>query len=329
LQQCCIIQKIRDNDQVKIKIVLVGFGILLLATVVLATTRKKPLASISSPSPSDKVVVTTSFYPLADFAAQIGKDLVTVHNLTPAGAEPHDYEPSPQDLVTLQNSKVFVYNGAGLEVWLDKLSDEVKQKVMMVNATQGVSLLTGDPEKSDSASTHPTDPHVWMDPVLASAEVENIKNGLITADPTHKEIYQQNATEYQKQLSQLDTDFREGLANCATNNIVTSHNAFQYLSKRYGVHVLSISGLSPDEEPAPKKLAEVVQFVDRHYIQYIFFESLVSPKLSETIAQETGAKTIAFNPLEGLSDEEIAKGKNYISIQRDNLAALRIALECK
>jgi zinc transport system substrate-binding protein len=296
----------------------------IVAAVLFFAARHRDLPP-SSPKNISQLSVTTSFYPLADFASQVGGDKISVHNLTPAGSEPHDFEPSPQDLVALQNSKVFIYNGAGLEIWLDKLSDDVKQKEVMVEATKDISLLSSSEEEAET----PKDPHVWLDPVLASQEVENIKNGLIVADPANQQTYQQNATHFQNQLADLDSGFRTGLANCQSRDIVTSHNAFQYLGKRYGLNILSISGLSPDEEPTPRKLAEVTQFVKKHNVKYIFFESLVSPKLSDTIAQETGAKTIAFNPLEGLTEEEVAAGKNYLSVQKENLKALQTALECK
>jgi zinc transport system substrate-binding protein len=301
--------------------------LLVLGVFVFFQIRKIGLSSLrnsSSQAHPSTLTVTASFYPLAEFAQKVGGDKVHVHNLTPAGSEPHDFDPSPLDLVLLQNSQVFVYNGAGLELWLNKISDDVKQKVIMVNASEGMTLL-----KSSADKTANTDPHVWMDPVLAIQEVEQIKLGLTKADPTNAPMFEHNATAYQKQLSDLDAEFQKGLAQCQTREIVTSHNAFQYLAQRYHLKVLSISGLSPDEEPSPKKLVEVVEFAKQHHVKYIFFETLVSSKLSETIGKETGAQTIAFNPLEGLTPAEIKAGKDYISIQQENLAALRTALQCQ
>lgn len=264
---------------------------------------------------SKKLNVTATFYPLAEFAQQIGKTNAVVLNLTPTGVEPHDFEPSPQDLVELQGSDIIIYNGAGLEPWIEKLDEDLKKNVV-VDSSKDIELI-------------PADPHVWMDPVLAMQQVENITQGFMLADPDQKDFYQQNSEQLKTQLHDLDAEFREGLMQCETRDIVTSHNAFQYLAKRYQLNVKSISGLSPDEEPSAKKLAEVVDFVKDNSVKFIFFETLVSPKLSETIAQETGARTIAFNPLEGLTEEEIAEGKNYFSIQKENLASLRTALRCK
>ncbi len=264
---------------------------------------------------SSKLSVVASFYPLADFAQQVGGDFVEVKNLTPAGAEPHDFEPTPQDLVAIQKAHVFIYNGASLEMWLDKVLPDIQNKEVIVKASDGITL-------------HQQDPHIWMDPILASQEVENIKNGLIKADPAHTSAYEANAKKFQQKLADLDQSFQKGLSKCDRHQIVTSHNAFQYLAQRYHLDVLAISGLSPDSEPSAQKMAEVVQFTQKNNVRYIFFETLVSPKLAETIAKETGAQTIVFNPLEGLTSDEVAQGKNYLSVQQHNLESLKIALGC-
>lgn len=267
------------------------------------------------------MLVVASFYPLADFAQQVGGDFVTVQNITPAGTEPHDFEPTPQNVVALHQAKVFIYNGAGLEIWSDKVFSQLTDTII-VKASDGISLSASNEGASQ------LDPHIWMNPILAQKEIDNIKNGFMKADPQHTKEYEANARRYQTELSGLDYNFRTQLAHCDQKTIVTSHDAFEYLAKQYGLSVESISGLSPDSEPSPKKLAQIADFVKKHSIKYIFFETLVSPQLSETIAHETGAQTIAFNPLEGLSDKEISEGKNYLSLQKDNLKNLQIALAC-
>lgn len=273
---------------------------------------------------SSTLPVAASFYPLADFAGQIGGDKVTVTNLTPAGAEPHDFDPSPQDIVKLENSKVFIYNGANLEAWVDKVLPELQKKeVIVVKASQDITLQPGSDPKE------PVDPHIWLDPALASQEVAAIAAGFIEADPLNKTFYESNAQAYQKKLAALDEEFKQGLANCDRQDIITSHAAFGYLARHYHLAMTPIAGLSPDEEPAPARLAEIAQLAKQKHIAYIFFESLVSPRFSETIAHEIGAKTIDFNPLEGLTEEEIASGKDYITVQQENLDHLKIALGCK
>jgi zinc transport system substrate-binding protein len=288
----------------------------------------------NTPAATSKLAVTASFYPLAEFAQQIGQDKVTVTNLVPAGAEPHDFEPSPQDIVTMQNSQVFIYNGAGLESWIDKeLPDLQQHNVAIAKASQGITLLSGIPEDSDAVNPSPdaslADPHIWMDPALAMQEVGTIRDALMKADPTNKDFYQTNADKYTQQLQALNTVFTQGLAKCSEHNIVTSHAAFAYLARHYNLTMIPIAGLSPDSEPSPQRLANIADFAKQNHIHYIFFETLVSPKFSQTIATETGAKTIAFNPLEGLTKDQIDQGLNYIAVQQQNLANLKRALSCQ
>ncbi len=299
-------------------------GLLVVAAVILVL-RPGPLSGPQAQG--GRLKVAASFYTMAEFARQVGGDKVDVATIIPPGVEPHDYEPTPQDIAAIYNSRLFVYNGASLELWADKISGELETEgIIVVRASGGINLTQAAAEGENKAAL---DPHVWLDPVLARQEVDNIKDGLIKADPKNRETYQQNASSYNRELTQLDMDFRNGLANCGRRDIVTSHQAFSYLGRRYGIDVMAISGLSPDEEPSPEKLAEVTRFVRQHNIHYIFFERLVSPKQSQTIASETGAGTLVLDPLEGLTQDEINQGKNYLSVQRQNLANLRVALECK
>lgn len=290
----------------------------------------------TSTKDSEKISVMATFYPLAHFAEQVGQEKITVTNLTPAGVEPHDFEPSPQDLVALYNSDLLLYNGAGFEPWLDSMIDEIEENTNVVNTSVGVATLPGseddhadeDEEGEDDHDELLFDPHVWLDPNLAIHQVTTIKDGLIAIDPQNSKFYEQNANDYIAQLTTLDSEFRSGLAQCKNNTIVSSHNAFQYLADQYNFEILSISGLSPDEEPSARQLAQVADFVKANGVTFIFFETLVSPKLAQTIAYETGAQTAVLNPLEGLTIEEVDAGENYLTIQRANLNALQTALEC-
>jgi len=311
----------------------IGAAIVLGGALFAAWVLRQPPANVAVSSPPLRVAA--SFYPLAEFASQIGQDKVAVTNLTPAGAEPHDFDPSPQDIAALQNSKVFIYNGAGLESWVNRvLPDLQKNGVITVNASQGITLLQGISEEA-SASVQPSidpalaDPHFWLDPVLAQQEVQTIAHALSAADPSNRAFYEANAAAYQQKLQELDAAFRQKLSSCMQKDIVTSHAAFGYMAKRYAFTMLPIAGLSPDEEPAPKRLAQIAEFARAHSVHYIFFETLVSPRLSQTVASEIGAQTITFNPLEGLTPEELQQGKNYLTVQRENLQNLSTALSCR
>ena len=263
-----------------------------------------------------RMQVVASFYPLAYIAERIGGEYVSATNLTPAGSEPHDFDPSPRDIAVLQDSHVFLYNGVGLEPWAPRVIPELMQNgVRVIDASNGLEIMG-------------TDPHVWLDPVFVKQQVKIVADIFAEVDSAHTVFYKENASVYIQELEKLHQEFTAGLTSCKRRDIVTTHAAFAYLAKRYTLNMMPISGLSPDAEPSPARLVEISRFVRENGIMHIFFETLVSPKVAETIASETGAQTISFNPLEGLTDEEIQQGKTYISVQRENLQALRIALEC-
>lgn len=259
---------------------------------------------------STKTVVAATFYPLAEFAKKIGGTWIDVITIVPPGTEPHDFEPNIQQVAEIYKAGLFIYNGAGLDNWAGKIASDLP-KNRTIRAVEGEA-----------------DPHTWLDPILAASEAEKISQALEETDPAHKADYQKNLRRYQTELGWLDKQFRLTLDNCRRREIITSHQAFFYLAKRYNLKVYSISGISPEEEPSPGKMAEISQLVQNTGIKYIFFETLSSPKIAQTIAQETGAKTLVFNPLEGLTAEQIAAGEDYISVQQMNLNNLKIALEC-
>lgn len=303
------------------RIIALGILVLLVAgAVTLAVVRNH-----DTKPPTSTLRVAASFYPLYEFAKDIGGDKVTVSDITPAGAEPHDYEPSPKVLVDAQQAAVFIYNGGTMEPWVANFLHDYRH--VAIKSSQGIPLQAATDESNTSAQVQ--DPHFWLDPVLAQTVVNNIRDGLSKADPGDRAFFAKNAANYNAKLQQLDHDFQAGLASCQTRTLVTSHAAFGYLAKRYNLDVHAIAGITPDEEPSAAKLAELTQLVRDQNIHYIFFESLVSPKLADTIAQETGAKPILFDPIEGLSDAAQQQGQNYLSIQEQNLANLRTALACR
>ncbi|MBI4288379.1 MAG: zinc ABC transporter substrate-binding protein [Chloroflexi bacterium] len=277
---------------------------------------------------SGKVNVVASFYPLYDAARQVGGDKASVSNLVPAGTEPHDFEPTPRDIATLTKARLVVYNGAGFEEWMERVLPDLKKAgVLAVSATQTTELLQMEDE--DDPSKKVPDPHVWLDPVRMQRIVNAIKDAYVQVDPANRAFYEANAAAYVSKLDALDKSYQATLSKYSIKTIVTSHNAFGYLARRYGIDVIFISGLSPEAEPSPRKLAEITRLARERGVKYIFFESLVSPRLAETVAKEVGAQTLVLNPIEGLSDQEIAGGKSYITVMQDNLANLKTALEAQ
>lgn len=310
-----------------------------LSALVCACTLSLSLLTGCGTQPADtaagdgRLRVLTSFYPMYDFACKIGGDCIDVTNMVPSGTEPHDWEPSTNDLKNLEKADVFIYNGADMEPWADDLLVSRSDTLRVVEASENVELRTTDGEhehahEHEDADHHhgDFDPHVWLDPKNAKIEMEAIRDALCAADPENSTVFQSNYEKYAAELDALDTEFREKLAPLPNRTIVVAHEAFGYLCDAYGLTQVGIEGLSPDSEPDPGRMAEVIDFVREHSISTIFFEELVSPKVAEAIASETGAQAKMLSPLEGLSDEQAAAGADYFSVMHDNLAALMEAL---
>lgn len=274
--------------------------------------------TLSTPT-SSRLQIVTSFYPLYFFTTQITQDKADIHNITPAGAEPHDYEPTAKDIAKIDDSDILIINGAKFEGWSENVENILSGK----NTT--ILSIRDNLHAQDLIDN---DPHFWLDPTLAKKEVEIITKIIIEKDPINSQFYLNNSKILSDNLDKLNSQFASELTNCKKREIVTSHSAFAYLAHKYGLNLTSVSGLSPDDEPSPKKLAEIAKFAKDNQVDYIFFESLVSPKLANTIANEIGAKTLVLNPIEGITEAEISEGKNYFTEMQNNLINLKTALEC-
>ena len=244
--------------------------------------------------------VVASFYPLAWAAEHVAGDAVTeIVNLTPAGAEPHDIELSPSDVETIRDARLVVYIGGGFQPALEDAIDG------------------RDRESLDLLGAH-EDPHIWLDPIRFAEAVERIAHGM--GGTARGEI---------RALRKLDAEFRVGLRDCERRTIVTTHAAFGQLAARYGLTQLSLAGRSPESEPAPRELEELVDDVRDSGATTVFAEPLVSAGLAETVAREAGVEVVTLDPIEGLSEVRLEAGEDYLSVMRANLAALREALGCR
>ena len=296
----------------------------------------------SKDTDGQKLKVMASFYPMYDFAVKIGGDKAEVTNMVPAGTEPHDWEPAAADIKNLEEAALFVYSGGGMEHWVeDVLASLETKKLVSVEASAGVTLRSGhihDEEEHKGAEEHTEekehghdhvqfDPHVWLSPLNAEKEMENIKNAYIKADPDNRDYYEANYELYASRFADLNQKFKDTLSSLPNKDIVVSHEAFGYLCDAYGLNQVGIEGLSPDSEPSPARMAEIIDFVRANHVRVIFFEELVSPKVAETIAKETGSSVQVLNPLEGLSDEELESGADYFSVMEENLKRLEAALK--
>jgi zinc transport system substrate-binding protein len=251
--------------------------------------------------------VVASFYPLAFAAEQVGGEAVSVENLTPPGAEPHDLEVSPSDVSKIKSADLVLLLGHGFQPQLEDAAGSGPDVVALLD-TPALDL-------------HPDgDPHVWLDPIRYLKIVERL--GAVLRRPAA-------ASRLLARLSKLDREYRRGLADCARRDIVTSHEAFAYLAERYGLHQIAITGLNPEAEPTPQALRETVEVVRASHATTVYFERLVSPRLAETVARETGTKTAVLDPIEGLTDTERKQGADYFTLMRTNLRALQAGLGCQ
>ena len=327
-------------------------SIILSAVFIAACAEPQSPTSEPKPGVGEGPVVVTTFYPLEFLAKRIGGERAEVVDLVPAGTEPHDWEPTPGDITAIHDADVFIYQGAGLEAWAERVVKDLKEGgPMVVEATAGLEVMEGEGKPSphplpttgegtkgagreDSSSGTPRndghlDPHLWLDPQLYLKEAQTVEWALSQANPEGEAAYKANLAALTEDLNKLDEDIKAGLASCTRRTIVTSHSAFSYFVKRYDLKQIAISGISPEEEPSPARMKEIIDTVRAEGATHIFFETLIDKEVSETIAEETGAKTLVLNPIEGLTPEQARGGEDYISVMRQNLANLRLALECQ
>jgi len=412
-------------------------------------------------SQEEKLTVLTSFYPYHEFTKNVAGDFAEVKQFMPSGVEAHDWEPRAQEIQSLNDADVFVYNGLGMEPYVENIIGSGEfDNVLFVKASEGVELLKFEDDhddhdehakeddhddhddshaeefydeiamvieefeeghmtesqsieaieeilhehegdghdhgagaieeiehvlheiedghiegsegleeihhlvsgedvhdehakedehdehdehaKEDEHDEHAKedghdghdhdyefDPHIWLDPLLVKQQVNVIRDGLIQADPQNKEHYEENARIYNNKMDALDMKIESSLSSCQKDTIVPFHNAFTYLGERYDIHVMALSGMTPDSEASAAEIAEFVDFVKDNDIKVIFSEELVDPRLAEVIAEETNAQVMLFSPLEALTPDEIGTNISYIDKMEQNLDSLVVALECQ
>lgn len=272
---------------------------------------------ISKESDGDKLLVYTSFYPLYFLADEIGGTNIDLKMVIPSGVDSHDYEPSMKQLKEIEQAEIFIYNGADFESWADKLIGTIVDEEKTLKASEAVELI------SDNGIS---DPHIWLNPENMSIIGKKIKDRFILIDEKNKDEYEKNFNELSKRLITLDNQFMDELKNKKKDTILVSHSAFAYMAERYNFHQLSVAGISPEQEPSPRTIANIIEIVEREDYEYIFLETLANPKTVDIIAEETNLKTLILNPMEGLTEEEQNKGEDYISIMEKNLENLKKAL---
>ncbi len=287
------------------------------------------------PNASEKLQVAASFYPMAEFARNVGGDKAEVFVLVPDGAEAHDWEPSPADLTRLGKAQVFVYNGV-VEPWAKQaLTALSERKILAVQTGLGLYERAGEAHEEehhhhDHGCAHgKQDPHVWISPKKAIKQVERIAAALCEADERNAKYYQNNSAKYVEQLKALDIQLTNLAKSAPRKAFVTAHAAFGHLADDYGLKQMAVNGLSPHAEPTPADLQRLIKVVQEENMRYVFFETLTDPKLAKLVAEETGAEISVLDPLEGLNEEGRKKKLDYLQIMQRNIHNLQIALNAK
>ena len=258
---------------------------------------------------NSKLQVYASIYPIYDFAKKIAGDKADVYNMTSAGSEPHDFEITSKDMVNLTKANLFIYNGGGMEHWVDTVKDSIKD-IKYIEASLGIP-------------NDELDPHFWLSPIKAKKEMENIKNAFIEIDSNNADYYNSNYNVYAAHLDDLDNIFRNYLSNIKNTNLVVTHPAFGHFCKEYSLNQVAIAR----DEADPKAMSETITFIKNNNVEAIFYEDFSSSKLVDSIAKETGVKIYTLNPIESLSEEYINSGEDYFSVMEKNFEALTNGLK--
>src|SRR5919106_1313283 len=260
--------------------------------------------------------IVASFYPIFEFVKQVGGDKVTITSLIPVGVEPHDFEPTIQQIQNAENADMVFFNGLGFEgSWLNRINND-----NIVDTSSGVNItMTGNT----------VDPHIWLDPILVKNQVKNIEEALIKLDPANKEYYEKSANNFSSELDSLDALIRSTLQTCDKKDFIAFHDAFSYFANRYGLKQHSIQGTSPEGEVLPQRIQEIVELARDLGINVLYSEELVDPRFAEVIAQEIpNGKVLILSPIEGIDSDEQEAGIGYLDKMRENIVNLKMGLQC-
>jgi zinc transport system substrate-binding protein len=259
-----------------------------------------------------------------------------VRLLLPPGVEPHSWEPKPSDIVVLSEADIFLYISDNMEPWAGIFSGTVRNKsTVSIEVLEKLDLLTKDekdspPVPAASGHNHAEDPHFWLNLDLAGRAVMLIAETMAESDPLNYDIYMSNGRTYFEKLKKLDQEFKTALSNCESRLLVTGgHAAFGYMALHYGLEQVSVYGLSPDAEPSPRHLAEVVSVVRENHIKTVFSEEFVNPRMAKVLSEETGTRVMILSPVGNLTTDQWQSDVNFIDIMRNNLNTLREGLHCE
>lgn len=279
----------------------------------------------SDKADDEKISVYTSFYAMYDFAREIGGDHINLYNVCPTGTEPHDFEPTAQDMAKISDGDVFIYNGLGMESWTNSSFFKILEgsDVITVNTSDNIGLTADLHEETEHDDTHHhADIHIWLNPSNAYIQMEAIANAFIKADPNNSEYYTKRLDECKIKIDTLISDYETAVSEFASKNIITSHEAYSNLCNKFNLTQIALNGTDNSQEPTPARLVEITEYIKTNNIKYIFSEPLGTGAVAETVAKDTGCEILVLDPFEGSTEN-----KDYFTVMYKNLEALKTALK--
>lgn len=279
-----------------------------------------------------KIAVVTSLFPEYDFVKQIGKERVNVQILLPPGAESHTYEPTPKDIVNINEADMFVFTSDIMEPWADKIANSIDSDTKIVQAAKNIDLIEiehhHDEEDEEEHEAHKYDSHVWLNPQYAIKIVENITEELCEISPKDAEYFKDNAKLYIEELKKLDKEIEETITNSKKHKLVFGGEfAYIYFINRYGLeYATAYDGCGEGAEPSVAKIKEIVDTMNNEKIPVIFYQELSTGKIANMIADETNAKALLFHTAHNVTSKDLENGVTYVSLMKDNLENIKQAL---
>ncbi|MGA9290632.1 MAG: metal ABC transporter substrate-binding protein [Anaerobacillus sp.] len=282
-----------------------------------------------------QLVIYTTLYPLEYFANRIGGDDVQAQSIIPPGSDAHSFEPTTRTMTKLAEADLFIYNGAGMEGFAEAAKETLQNEdVTVLESAKGIHLDESHEEHEKHVNEDAHDghdhgdinPHIWIDPILAIQQAENIKNTLVELSPEKKDSFETNFEALKSDLLKIDESFQQMVESVPKKEFLISHDAYSYWEKRYGLEQLSVAGLSPSQEPTQKQLEDIIQTAKDHHLTYMLFEQNATPKPAKAVQHELGLKTLRIHNLSVLTEEDLAKNETYLTLMERNIETLRKAL---
>ena len=306
-------------------------GLFLIAAAVTWNRSKGADAVVTK---TDKPVVSVTTFTLYETSKAVAGESLDVRPIIPLGTDAHMFSPNPRQVAEISESAFFVFNGAGFEPWTDALEETLPKEVRVIDMSAHVDLLSEEEGDHDHEEGHAHahgayDPHYWLDIENMIKMTRTIETAFSERFPENAGLYRQNAQKYIAELEALKREYAAALSECKNRILVSNHDAFGYLAHANGLENVSVIGLSSDEQPSAKNIAEIIALVKEHGIKTIFFEEFINDNVAQTIAGECGVEAHSLQPLENISEDELKSHETYLSIMRNNLSKLKAAMECR